>query len=204
METGITTEHERPSHSRWRSLNWWKIGCIVSLVALEIAREIIVLIANQPMQVGGLPSVYRVGSTIVAQGRWKPLEGKDDLVPAAVTIECDAEQKECIQASSSSLMDHSFSAPNISRFPASFTDDAVSFTDDFPACVTYTTRIDLKLEKVISVRERKSGTGIVGVDCNMMEQRLVLTLGEGWKPPETGEHFVPLISGFLWTLRLFD
>ena len=204
METRTTADHERPSRSRWRTLNWWKIGCIVSLVALEIAREIIVLMANQPMQVGGAPFVHQVGSTILAQGRWKPLEGKDDLVPAAVTIECSVERKECIQASTTSLMDHTFSTPSISRFPASFADNAVSFTNDVPACVTYTTRIDLKLQKVISVRERKPSTATAGANCDMIEERLELALGEGWRAPDTGKNFVPLVSGFLWMLGLFD
>jgi hypothetical protein len=156
------------------------------------------------MQVGGAPFVHQVGSTILAQGRWKPLEGKDDLVPAAVTIECSVDRKECIQASSSSLMDHTFSTPSISRFSASFVDDAVTFTNDVPACVTYTTRIDLKLQKVISVRERKPNTATTGINCDLMKQRLELTLGEGWRPPDTGKHFVPLVSGFLWARRLFD
>lgn len=102
------------------------------------------------------------------------------------------------------VWDDAVGTPDVSRFQAKFDGDSVSYQNDGPLCVTYSTRIDLKLKKVFAVRQHKEN--IEGDLCKGTEERIEMVLGDGWrtkKKPLEG-HFVPLMSLLAGTAELFS
>lgn len=94
-------------------------------------------------------------------------------------------------------------APELDWFDAEFAPDAVSYVNDVPNCVRYAVRLDLKMEKVIAVRDRKPSP--TDARCSNMEQRIEMQLGDGYEPgkPALDGHFVPLFSIIAAMAKLF-
>ena len=187
----------------WQRRNWWKIGFFVMLIAFEFTRELVVLEGGAKNKVSAAASVFSVGSYTTATGQWVRTDGGERLMPAAVLIECDEDRGECMEVTA-----HSFSGsvgtPVIDRFPAEFGADTVSYENEDPACARYTVRIDLKLEKVIALRERKDNPE--NLACQKLEKRIEMTLGNSYdnlEDPLEG-HFVPIFAFIAATVKMLD
>lgn len=189
----------RPSW--WRRWNWWKIGFFVLLVLSEGAREIIVLEAHAPAEVSTMASVMSFADRTIARGRWNRLDDGDALMPSSVLIDCRREEARCYEVSYSVNGNYAGS-PDLSIYPARWGDDQISYENADPVCVRYSVRIDLKLEKVLAVRERKAkpDPAMAGMmDCSKIEPRMEITLTNGYLPlPNVGKgHFLPMFSLFM-------
>lgn len=190
---GIGTD-QRPRAENWfQRRNWWKIGFFAMLVAFEFTREVAVLSINSPTTIIGNAWVSETERYVFARGKWTWLDKEEDLVPASISIECDKALRECMEASVM-ILDNAVGTPNVSRFPASFDQNSVIYENSTAACVTYSTRIDLKLKRVFAVRQQKQDAE--GELCEGTEDRIEMTLGDGWrnkKDPLEG-HFLPIMS----------
>lgn len=192
-----------PSKKSWlKRCNWWKIGFFIMLVLFELAREWAVLASYPEPKIATSAYVGSFGGFTSAKGRWIRLDGGSSIVPTAVNIECSEERRECLEVTAHSN-DGYLSEPNVDRFDASFTSDAVSYKNDDPDCASYSVRIDLNLKKVIAVRIRKENP--TNDMCAGLERRVEMTLGDGYQSsdkPTTG-HFVPLIDVLILVLQVF-
>lgn len=188
----------RPSW--WRRRNWWKIGFFLMLVLFEFAREWAVLASFPEPKIATNAYVGSYGGFTTAKGRWVRLDGGGSMVPSAVNIECSQERGECLEVVAN-MMDGYLGSPEVDRFDATFGSDAVSYENDNPDCAKYRVRIDLKLKKVIAVRERKDNPK--NEMCAKLEPRIEMTLGDGYQRNEdpTAGHFVPLIDALGFVLR---
>lgn len=182
--------------------NWWKAGFFAALFALEITRELLVMAEGTPAMPMVSASVFHIGSWTVAEGRWKRIDNKGDLVPALIKIECDQDKVEC-RETSVLIHDNAVWSPNTETFKAQFAADAITYENVSPVCTHYAIRIDLRLKKVIGVRERTADKSEL---CRNMEDRIEMQLGDGWdlnRDPTKG-HFVPLLSFFRRVFQVFD
>lgn len=184
------------------STNWWKWGCIASLVAFEGAREIAVVGSAAPLPVFVLASVKSYGTLTFARGQWARIDGGEDLIPSVVNLQCDAEKGECIAASQTLSSNSQIPAPEIEQFPATFTVDAISFSDSSSGCADYSYRIDLKLKKVFSVREKKAHPEpLLPGMCDKLEPRIEMTLADSkfaTRESFTKDRFLPILNGVSW------
>lgn len=85
-------------------------------------------------------------------------------------------------------------APEIDWFDARFSPDAVSYENDRPDCARYSVRLDLKMQKVFAVRDRKENPS--NPNCANLERRIEMQLGDGFESSRSqlGGHFVPIIG----------
>ncbi len=175
-----------------RHFNWWKIAFFAALLALEFAREVAVVNIAAGAQPSPINHVFSTDGYAVAQGRWKRIDGDGELVPGTMTIECTAERQECIEASVN-LLDKQVFAPDISHHKATFEKDAVTYQNDASDCAKYFTRIDFKLKKAFSVREKKNNP--TNPNCRILEPRIEMQMSDGYQREEQSldEHFVPLL-----------
>ena len=181
-----------------KRFNWWKLAFFVALVAFEITREVAVLEGSSKARVTGQASVFGMGGHVTAEGRWKRIDGGEPIMPGAVAISCWRESGTCTEASVSISGKH-ISAPDISTYQAEFDLDGVSYVNQNPRCVTYNTRIDLKMRKAFTVRTRNEGaTDLLGSSCSKVEQRIEMQLANGFDIAdyrlEIDEHFVPIVE----------
>lgn len=186
-----------------RHWNWWKIGFFVSLIAFEAAREVAVVESQSAAEPAVLASVYQVGDLVTAEGRWRRIDHKDDLMPNTVHIQCLRNEGKCTEAATNSLIGRSFGSPEINTLDAVFTPEAVTYSNDYP-CVTYSVRIDLKLEKVFAVRDGKKDH-FQGM-CKDLEPRIEMRLGNGFEDGDLErqpKHFVPLLDMLVVVLKAF-
>lgn len=190
MNDATNNATDPPAKSR---RNWWKVAFFVSLFALELAREIAVLAVAAGASPNASAIVFSLGGYVKAQGSWKRIDGGGPLMPTTVTIECRRETGKCVEASTS-IHDEYVYAPELDWFDATFSQDAVSYENDSPACTRYSVRLDLKLQKVFAVRERKENA--THPICANLERRMEMQLGDGFdsKRDTWGGHFVPILS----------
>jgi hypothetical protein len=190
----------RPS-SWWKRRNWWKIAFFILLVVFEFTREFAVLGADTALmpKIAVMASVFRHGQFSYVSGRWVRIDGGEAFYPTTVTIQCDEDKKECVQATISMINGY-ITSPDINIYRANFTANTISYQDDGPLCVRYTVKIDFELQKVFSTRERKDGPD--KETCQGRERRVELTLGGGYQPTAKpfGDHWVPLVDA---TFSLF-
>ncbi|UYY59868.1 hypothetical protein [Sphingomonas sp. S2-65] len=187
----------------WQRRNWWKIGFFVMLGLFEFAREWAVIASYPEPKIATSAYVGSYGGFTTAKGRWLRLDGGGSMMPSAVVIECWEEQRECLEVTAH-VNDGYLSEPVVDRFDATFAADAVSYENDNPDCAKYAVRIDLKLKKVIAVRDRKDNPK--NEMCSKLEPRIEMTLGDGYQrndKPFEG-HFVPVIAGLVGVLKSFD
>ena len=114
------------------------------------------------------------------------------LVPTVVTIECERVTGSNLEASANRT-DRYVYAPELDKFDASFAADSVTYGNNVPDCARYSVRIDLKMEKVFAVRERKSNLG--NPRCSSLEPRVEMQLSDGYdlgNDPLEGP-FVPIL-----------
>ena len=174
-----------------RRVNGWKVGFFVALFAFEVTREFAVLVSNEKPRLSAQAIVYEFKGWVTAQGRWVRIDGGVELLPVAVTIKCRPERGECIEATVN-VNDMRVGVPEMTTYPAQFSPDAVVYNNTFPVCAHYRTRIDLRLKKVLSVRER---TGDKSKLCEGTEERIEMQLADGWKPERPLEgHFLPVLQ----------
>jgi hypothetical protein len=176
---------------RWR-INGWKLGFFVALFAFEVAREWAVLASSERPLLATVATVTSGYGLVTADGRWTRIDGGEKLAPTAVAIKCWRDRKECTETSVQ-LFEGTVMAPETDTFPAEFSPDAVTYENTQPLCVRYWVRIDLRLKKVIGVRER---TDNKSADCGRMEPRVEMQLGNGYDPTDnpTDKHFVPVFQ----------
>lgn len=176
-----------------RQRNWWKLAFFVALIAFEIAREIAVLASAQGAQPNTTARLINYGGYFRAQGSWRRIDGGGALVPGTVTIECQRETGRCLEASVMVSEQYVY-APEIDWFNARFSPDAVSYENDRPDCARYSVRLDLKMQKVFAVRDRKENPS--NPNCANLERRIEMQLGNGFESSRTqlGGHFVPIIG----------
>jgi hypothetical protein len=193
-----TVAQDTPRSGRF---NWWKIGFFVALFAFEVAREAAVLASAEEPSLVTKASVFTFGDWTVAEGRWRRIDGGEELVPTAVRIECYQDRGECTEVSVN-VHDNSVWSPDMETFKAQFAADAITYENQSPTCVHYTIRIDRRLKKVIGVRER---TEDKREECQRLEQRIEMQLGDGWEvsPNSLKGHFVPLFSLLASVLQAF-
>lgn len=182
--------------------NWWKVAFFVALIAFEFAREIAVLASAE----GARPSVtshfFHMEGFTSAKGSWKRIDGGGSLLPTTVTIECRENTGQCIEASVT-MIDQFVYAPELDWFDAQFANDTVSYENDVPDCARYSVRIDMKMEKVFAVRDRKENP--TNPNCTKIERRIEMQLGNSsdtWNKSREG-HFVPLISAIAAIIEVF-
>lgn len=173
--------------------NWWKLAFFVSLAAFEIAREIAVLASVERAQPNTYAHLFSNGGYIRAQGSWKRIDGGDPLVPGTVTIECQQDTGRCLEASVMVSEKYVY-APEIDWFDAQFSRDAVTYENDIPDCARYSVRLDLKMQKVFAVRDRKENPS--NPNCAKLERRIESQLGDGFEPNKNNieGHFLPIIA----------
>ncbi len=171
--------------------NWWKIAFYVMLLLFEITREWAVAATYEPPKIGVLAYVGGVGSYVNATGRLRRIDVGAPLSAGAVRISCDKQEGRCQEIMYG--ISHGYvGAPDSTSYTAKFSDDAVSYENDEPICIRYAVRIDLRLNKVFAVRERKGTTNAL---CKGVEPRLEMTLADGSEPyrPEY-DHLLPIVS----------
>jgi hypothetical protein len=190
--------------------NWWKIGFFVLLFLLEVARETIVIANTAEAKPYLRKDLFHYGGNANVSGLWKRTDGGDPLTKAATTIQCYRDRGECYEAAYRLEGLNSY-APSINIFPATFTSDAITFDDDTSICMSYSTRIDLKLEKIMRIRVKKALTGEeVGMTpeviqiCDGSEVRIEMELSE-YKTQDSfndpsDDYFLPVYSFVRWTL----
>lgn len=181
-----------------RRLNWWKIGFFVALFAFEVAREFAVLAAAERPKLLTMASVYSFDGWTVAEGSWRRIDNGGTLVPTSVRIQCDQGRGECTEVSVH-VDENTVWSPDVETFQAQFGPDAITYENNSPTCVHYSIRIDLRLKKVIGVRERTADKSDL---CKPLEQRIEMQLADGWDLSEnTMEgHFVPVFQAIRWAL----
>ena len=135
--------------------------------------------------------VSSFGVFTTAQGRWTRIDGGDPMAPGAVTIDCRSDLGRCDEVNVS-VNDGWVTRPMLDSYPATFTTDQISYSNDDPICARYSVRIDLKLKKVFAVRERKADRTPT---CASLEDRIEMTLGNGYQhdPNYYDKHFLPVI-----------
>ena len=177
--------------------NWWKIAFFIALLAFELTREIAVLESAQGAQPNTNAHLFSYGSYVRAQGSWKRIDGGGALVPGTVTIECQRETGRCLEASVMVSEQYVY-APEIDWFDARFSPDAVSYENDRPDCARYSVRLDLKMQKVFAVRDRKENPS--NPNCANLERRIEMQLGDGFESSRTAldGHFVPIIGAIAY------
>jgi len=177
------------------------IGFVVALLAFEIAREMVVLeAADRPALIGGQHLFSSDGLTI-AEGSWLRTDEGAELARTSVHIECDQSREECLEATVN-VNGNSVSLPNVERFAAQFSPDAITYENSSPVCVHYTTMIDLRLKKVRAVRQKNASNS---AQCKALEDRIEMQLVDGSDvsvDPFAG-HFVPLMQALFAALKLF-
>ena len=174
-----------------RGRNWWKVAFLVLLVVWEATREAAVIGFNGEPKIAVLPGVYQYGNFVSAEGRWTRIDAGSPMTPGATIIHCRSDQGTC-QEVTTSINNGYVSKPELDVYPATFTTDQVSYTNDDPDCARYSVRIDLKLRKVFAVRERKND---VSTQCSSLERRIEMTLGSGYQHDDKyfSRHFLPLV-----------
>ena len=185
-----TTSDTSDGISAKRQRNWWKVAFFVALFAFELAREFAVLASAEVAEPNATLQVFGGEGFATARGRWTRSDGGDPLVRATVNIECYRDRGECIEASTMMRGIYVY-APEIDRFAASFTDGAVTYENDIPDCAKYSVRIDLRMERVFAVRERKENP--TNPNCAQLERRIDMQLSDSYQSSDPLEgHFVPL------------
>jgi hypothetical protein len=174
--------------------NWWKTAFFVVLIAFELMREVAVLAGAEGARPNARALLFSNGGYVKAQGSWKRIDGGGTLVPGTVTIECQRETGRCLEASVMVSEQYVY-APEIDWFDARFLPDAVSYENDLPDCARYSVRLDLKMQKVFAVRDRKENPS--NPNCANLERRIEMQLGDGFEPDRDSldGHFVPIIQG---------
>ena len=174
-------------------INWWKPAFFVALIAFEFTREIAVISGAAPAQPISSTMIFAVDGFVQAQGTWRRIDGGEKLVPGTVTIQCEQETGQCIEATTMINERYVF-APDVSKFQATFTPGSVSYDNTNASCADYSVRIDLQLKKAFAVRSRK-GNG-KGTACSKLEPRIEMQLTDGNRigVDPTHDHFVPLLS----------
>lgn len=184
---------DEPKPKWWKRTNWWKVAFFVLLIVFEF-RELLVVQMNERPLAGGIASVYSAQGLTVARGTWKRLDNGSEMVPASVTIQCWEERGQCHEATANMFDGKSLMPPEIDTFDAKFGPDAVTYENDDPICAKYSVRIDLKLEKVIAVRDRKADAK--GEMCANLEPHIEMMLVSATDikfDPLKG-HFLPLFQ----------
>lgn len=181
--------------------NWWKIGFFVLLFFAEVAREILVLAWPVEAEPIVHENVLTYEGYAGATGIWRRTDGGDLANIISLNLDCYRERGECYEAAYS-VDGLTVFQPSLNIYPATFTDEAVTFTDASPVCTSYSTRIDLKSKKVTRVRVNKL---LVADDltpemkelCETSEDRLEMELS-GYKIQDAmkkrDEGFVPVIA----------
>jgi hypothetical protein len=188
------------AHSKQRQ-NPWKIAFFVALFACEIMREITVLITLPSATPSTDAFFYSQEGYVQAMGSWKRIDGGERLAASTVTIECNRNSGRCLEASVRIDRQNVY-APDLAWFDAKFSLDAVSYENDWPACVRYSVRLDLNMKKALAVRERKENP--TNANCAKSERRIEMQLGDGYDPTRDSlnGHFVPLLRAILGIAKL--
>ena len=183
--------------------NWWKLAFFAALLVFEVAREIAVLGMNQSVRIGGSGYVLQIGDYVIAEGAWRRTDKGEHLSPVAISIECSSAAATCREATAT-VMDLYLSPPDVSTYDAIFSENEISYVNNSPKCVRYTTKIDLQLNKVLTLREAKNTFEEV---CKATEQRIEMELTAGnkaGKPDPLEEHFLPLFSVVAYVVKTFN
>lgn len=183
--------------------NWWKLAFFSALVAFEVAREIAVMGVNQSVSIGGSGDVLQFGDYVIAQGAWRRTDKGEHLSPVAISIECSSAAATCTEATAT-VMNLYLSPPDVSTYAAKFSENEIFYVNNNPACVRYTNKIDLQLNKVFTLREAKNTNEEV---CKAIEPRVEMELTAGYKagkPDPLEEHFLPVFSAVAYVLEAFN
>ena len=178
-----------------RHRNWWKIGFFVVLLAFEVTRELLVITLDPSAVPNANALVFSGDGYVKAEGSWKRIDGGGSLVPGTVAIECQRETGQCLEASTT-IHDEYVYAPDLSYFNATFTPESVSYVNDVPDCARYSVRIDLEMNKVFAVRQKKQET--TNPACAALENRIEMQIADGYETYSSRDplkgHFVPLLQ----------
>ena len=106
----------------------------VALLAFEIARETAVLAMDSPPESNANFQLFRYGDYARAEGRWRRIDGGEELLDTAVTIQCGNDIGGCIEATVKGD-DQFYYAPFVDHFTAKFEDSAITYENDSATCV---------------------------------------------------------------------
>lgn len=182
--------------------NWWKVGFFVMLFLFEMAREWAVIATYAPPKFSVSKHIGRVQTLVSATGRWRRTDGGSDLIPGAVRITCWEDRGVCHEISYN-ILNGNAGTPDMSTYDAKFTGDRVTYENDVPTCARYQVTIDLNVERVFALRQRKADA--TDPACESLERRVEMELADGWEPYNPPrEHFVPLVWLLRLVIHLFD
>lgn len=187
-----------------KGLNKWMIAFFIMAIAFEFTREILVIEAGSTPtpNTSGTVSIYDAGDYVSANGEWTRINPGEPMVRMPTTIECRKRLGVCIETNVM-LFSGTVMAPDVSIHEANFAEDAITWTDDFPMCVRYEVRIDLKSKKIFSERHKKSLTNEdraetpeIDKTCSTAESFVAMELKKSSYESSDVEndHFVPLLS----------
>jgi hypothetical protein len=179
---------------RW--INWWMVGFIVSSLAFELAREIAVYEANEPIA-GESYSFTNYQGYVSATGQWIRSDAGERILPVAVSITCSPETNSCTEATTVVFdgVVKSLST-DIGTYDAVFTKNSITYANSQPTCVTYRVQMDISQRRVTATRERNQGGSSL---CDNVEKRVAMELLDGpmlmirdksWMEG----HFLPLLT----------
>lgn len=175
-----------------RKFNWWIVAFLAALLAFEFAREAAVAEANEPIHGGSVVvSVLPELGIVDASGQWIRSDAGSPIVPTSVAIRCTKALGQCIEATTNVIDRTMYTHIDIFDQVA-FTDEAVTYVNDEPNCVTYTVRIDAAQKRVTATRERKDPA------CDAFEKRVTMELGDGHQQHIQNrwadDHFLPIFK----------
>lgn len=180
-----------------KRLNWWMIAFFVSLLALEIAREMLVVGGQMPAKPNASAIVSSIRGYTTAQGSWARADGGSRLVPSTTSIRCFEQEGTCTEATVQ-MFDGLVQAPDISVLPAVFSPSAITYENDSAGCATYTVKIDLDLDKAFAVRRLKDKPD--GLNCDKFEKRIEMQLSNGYDTykDDRDKLFLPVFTALDW------
>lgn len=182
--------------------NWWKIAFFAALLALELLRELLVIISTQSPDIYVKKWVFAANGYASAEGQWLRVDGGKPLIPTLVTVECRQERGICIEASTHPTDDFPLPA-SVDIFDARFDGDTITYVNNYPTCVRYDVRFDTKLLQLTAVRERKANASQPA--CAANEPRIEMQLSDSPRVSYSDNlkgHFVPFLSILNWAVNL--
>lgn len=178
--------------------NWWKYAFVVTVLLLEIARELLVVAWAEKPQLLVRKSIWEGANLIVAEGRWRRTDGDGALVPNMAAIECDRKKGMC-QIVDVTLFDDSVMPPETSLYPADFSANGVTYSYK-TNCVVYDVAIDTRAGHATQIRRKlKTNEQTPLSTCDILDDRIEMALTDGWNS-DLGDNNFP--DGFFPILRL--
>lgn len=177
-----------------KRVNRWMVAFLLALLAFEVTREALVIEKAEPVAPLGYFVEAQEGF-VQAEGQWIRTDGGSPIVQGGVVIQCRADWGTCLEVNTMYMPDGKFLKTMVDVYRIdSLSAGEVTYSNSVP-CAVYRVRVDIAAERVFATRVKPSNAP---ADCNNLEQRVALELGEGVNRRQTYEwldgEFLPLFS----------